>query len=357
MPRFFFYFCISSVALCRKTAGCVFFLGSYTLCFCPRQCFDFENQIGQKKMKPSVLRLFFTGACIIFIALPHFFLFAQDKQVVYPRIEKLNTSDILFKQYSQEVRENYMTAARGEKVRFFLYTYKAQKEEDLLSVASRCNIPYETIASINKLAFIDSPLTEKVLYLPTASGLFIAEKPDTPLEFILKTRYAETEGHLSCIVNGMRYIFFPDGRLNPTERFFFADSGMLCPVAEGVISSGFGTRVSPITGKKSFHHGIDIAAPKGTPVFACKSGIISVIGTDERYGNYIILQHDNNTQSMYAHLDSVTVRKGEAAVKGAQIGKVGNTGLSTGPHLHFEIQIGGQAKDPSSIVKKFLHAY
>ena len=305
-------------------------------------------------MKPAVLRLFFTGACIAFITLPQSFLFGQDAKDLYPRIEKLNTSDILFKQYSQEVRENYMAAARGEKVQFFLYTYEAQKE-DLLSIASRCNIPYETIASVNKLAFIDSPLNGKTLYLPTASGLFIAEKPVTPLEFILKTRYAETEGRLSCTVNGMRYIFFPEGRLNPTERFFFADSGMLCPLAEGVISSGFGTRVSPITGKKSFHHGIDIAAPAGTPVFACKSGIVSVVGTDERYGNYIIVQHDNNTQSMYAHLNTAAVHKGEAAVKGAQIGTVGNTGLSTGPHLHFEIQIGGQAKDPSSVVKKFLH--
>ncbi|WP_428771418.1 M23 family metallopeptidase [Treponema sp. HNW] len=309
-------------------------------------------------MKTRIPRLLIAAVCIAACPL-HIcgFLFADGSTDTYPRIKKLNFSDPLFKQYSQDVSENYKAAARGEKANMFLYTYKAEKNDDLLSIASRCNIPYETIALLNKLAFIDSSTAEKILYLPTCAGLFIAEKPVTPLEFILKTRYPETEGELRCTVNGVHYVFFPQGRLNPTERFFFADSGMISPLARGVISSAFGTRVSPITGRQSFHRGIDIAAPEGTPVFACKSGITAFIGVDERYGNYIILQHDNNMQSMYAHLKTVSVQTGDTAVKGAQIGTVGNTGLSTGSHLHFEIQVGGKAQDPSSLVKKFLREY
>lgn len=91
--------------------------------------------------------------------------------------------------------------------------------------------------------------------------------------------------------------------------------------------------------------------------FACKSGIVAFTGKDERYGNYVILQHENNTQSLYAHLQTVLVQKGQPAVKGKQIGTVGSSGMSTGPHLHFEIRVGGRAKDPSSLIRKFLQEY
>ena len=275
----------------------------------------------------------------------------------YPYIQALNSSDPLFKQYSQEVQENYRMIVHGETIQTSFYKYKTEKDDDLLSIAARCNIPYETIALINNVAFMDSPLANKVLYLSTCPGLFIAEKPITPLEFILKTRYSENGKYGMYTVNGSSYFFVPDERLNPTERFFFADSSMTSPLATGVISSSFGTRISPITGRKTFHGGIDIAAAPGSSVFACKSGIVAFTGKDECYGNYVILQHENNTQSLYAHLQTVLVQKGQPAVKGKQIGTVGSSGMSTGPHLHFEIRVGGRAKDPSSLIRKFLQEY
>ncbi|MGI5172305.1 M23 family metallopeptidase [Treponema sp. OMZ 840] len=282
---------------------------------------------------------------------------ASSPHTPYPEIQKLHVSDPLFQQYIQEVEANYRIRAKGGDAYTSFYIYKVKNGEDLLNIAARCNIPYETIALVNNISFIDSPLENKVLYLSTCSGLFIPKKPLSPLEFILKTRYPNEEGFSVYTVGNSEYAFIPDARLNPTERFFFADSNMTSPLATGVISSSFGIRISPITGRKSFHSGIDIAADEGTPVFACKSGITAFTGTDERYGNYIILQHDNNTQSLYAHLQTILTKKGQPVIKGKQIGTVGNSGLSTGPHLHFEIQVGGKAKDPSSLIKKFLREY
>ncbi len=273
--------------------------------------------------------------------------------VRFPHIKMLTFSDSAFKQYSQDVSENYMLLAKKQQVFTSIYTYTATEKDTILSIAARCNIPYDAIVTLNSIAFIDSPLIGKTLFLPTSAGLFISEKPQTPLEFLLKTRYSDSEGFNSFQLASSSFFYIPDARFSPTERTFFTDSTMIPPLAAGVISSSFGMRISPFTGENTFHNGTDIAAPRGTPVFASKSGIIANAGVDNIYGNYVIIQHDNNTQSLYAHLDSFFVATGDITEKGVQIGTVGSTGLSTGDHLHFEIRIGRQAQDPSSIIKNF----
>ena len=106
------------------------------------------------------------------------------------------------------------------------------------------------------------------------------------------------------------------------------------PVA---ISSVFGLRIDPITGYTQLHSGTDLAAPIGTPVRAAYSGRVHVTGSLGGYGNTIIIRHEDDTQeSLYAHLSSIMVSPGQWVEKGSIIGQVGNTGLSTGPHLHFE---------------------
>ena len=100
-----------------------------------------------------------------------------------------------------------------------------------------------------------------------------------------------------------------------------------------------------ISGQELFHKGIDLAAPEGTPVYACKSGEVLSASIDSTYGNFIILQHENNMQSVYAHLSKFAVSEGYVR-SGTVIGYVGTTGLSTGPHLHFEIRTNGKNRNP-----------
>ncbi len=271
----------------------------------------------------------------------------------FPTIKTLTNADSIFKQYSQEVSENYLHLAKDESPNITIYTYVATENDTLLSIAARCNIPYETVATANNLAFIDSAIAGKKLFLSTASGLFIAEKPQNPLEFLLKTRYSRSKGNNSFQLGLSLFSFVFGARLSATERSFFADSSMIPPLDEGIISSSFGMRISPFTGEQTFHRGTDIAAPRGTPVYASKSGMVAYAGVDNIYGNYVIIQHDNNTQSLYAHLHTMFVKTGDIAEKGMHIGTVGSTGLSTGDHLHFEIRIGSRAQDPSSIIKNF----
>lgn len=117
-------------------------------------------------------------------------------------------------------------------------------------------------------------------------------------------------------------------------------------------SSDFGSRIDPVTKKKNaFHSGIDIAAPKGTPVKASESGIVKFAGFHKGgYGNLIIIEHSKGFATYYGHLSKIDAGQNEKIKKGSVIGAVGSTGRSTGPHLHFEIRRGDQAIDPDSLI-------
>ena len=116
----------------------------------------------------------------------------------------------------------------------------------------------------------------------------------------------------------------------------------------GVISSGFGWRVHPITNERRLHKGVDFAAPTGTPIFAAADGeVIDAGWTDGGYGNIVEIRHSDGSTTLYAHANRVYVTKGQWVNSGQAIAEVGSTGRSTGPHLHFEIQPDGKtAVDP-----------
>jgi len=118
--------------------------------------------------------------------------------------------------------------------------------------------------------------------------------------------------------------------------------------AEWVLTDGFGWRIHPITGIDEFHSGIDMGAAQGTPVLAAGAGTVATV-TDQGnsgYGRMIMITHSNGMTTVYGHLSQQLVTEGQSVYTGQQIGLVGSTGESTGPHLHFEIRVSGQPVDP-----------
>ena len=127
-------------------------------------------------------------------------------------------------------------------------------------------------------------------------------------------------------------------------------SEYLKPVS-GRISSRFGNRVHPITKKLTFHNGIDIACPIGTPVFSPVSGKVTELWDSDRGGKCLAITGIDKVRFGFAHLDSRVVRLGDWVVKGDVIARTGNTGASTGPHLHFTIKIKNEWVDPEKHIK------
>jgi murein DD-endopeptidase MepM/ murein hydrolase activator NlpD len=118
------------------------------------------------------------------------------------------------------------------------------------------------------------------------------------------------------------------------------------PVKGGYISSKYGIRHDPFTGKKTFHDGVDIASKRGTAVNAVGSGIVIFSGTKSGYGKVVKVQHGNGFVTIYGHNHELKVKFGDYVTKGQQIATVGSTGRSTGPHLHFEVQLDGKTVNP-----------
>jgi murein DD-endopeptidase MepM/ murein hydrolase activator NlpD len=120
----------------------------------------------------------------------------------------------------------------------------------------------------------------------------------------------------------------------------------------GRISSPFGTRVHPTFRTKSFHSGMDIAAPQGTPVKAAAPGEVLFEGWMRGYGRVVIIDHGRDYSTVYAHMSSAQVREGAIVKAGSVVGTVGNTGVTTGYHLHFEVRVGSAAKNPLDYLKR-----
>jgi murein DD-endopeptidase MepM/ murein hydrolase activator NlpD len=120
----------------------------------------------------------------------------------------------------------------------------------------------------------------------------------------------------------------------------------------GKINSPFGTRVHPVFKTKSFHSGIDIASPQGTPVKAAAPGEVLFEGWMRGYGRVVIIDHGRDYSTVYAHMSSTRVKEGAVVKAGTVVGAVGDTGTTTGYHLHFEVRVGSAAKNPLDYLKR-----
>lgn len=124
------------------------------------------------------------------------------------------------------------------------------------------------------------------------------------------------------------------------------------PVAFSRVSSGFAMRFHPILQQWRQHLGTDFAAPTGTPARTVGDGVVAFAGVQRGYGNVIFIQHRNDTETVYAHLSKILVKRGQNVTQGDTIGLVGATGWATGPHLHFEVRVAGVQHDPMAMAQK-----
>lgn len=150
-------------------------------------------------------------------------------------------------------------------------------------------------------------------------------------ESIQKEKYEELQRYIARSISRTR--IYRSGRL-------------LWPTTSSIITSYFGYRVHPIWGTTRFHSGIDIGAGYGKPIYAAADGVVIFAGWYYGYGYTVVIDHGSGITTLYAHCSSLNVYKGQYVTRGQVIARVGSTGNSTGPHLHFEVQINGQPVNP-----------
>ena len=277
-----------------------------------------------------------------------------------PLIKRLDPSDAMFVQYLADVEDarKLIAAYAGEErsaASLSVYEYRPSRGEELITIAARCGIPYETVATINRFPSPDFLESGAALLLPSVPGLFIPLEAESDLERLMAAA-RENDGGIVVTVRSRggatRFRFRPGAEFSGTERAFFLNAAFRFPLPAGRVTSGFGLRRNPVTGNLGIHAGLDLAASEGTEVFAARSGTVSAIGEDPVLGRYVIVSHEAGWKSVYGHLSTVKTDLRNEVRSGTLLGQVGSTGQSTGPHLHFELRRNGEAHDPAPLIPR-----
>jgi len=219
--------------------------------------------------------------------------------------------------------------------------YALQSGDTVTSVAQDHGLTVETVLSYNHIKSPRFLRAGQTLELPNRDGLLIAVEDSTavmtlaanyqvfPSLILLANRLPEN----TTSVEGE--VFVPGAKVEPVELRKMLGENFFWPTKGGKISSYFGRRNDPFTGLLSSHSGVDIAVAYGSPVLASGDGVVTNTGFSPVLGNYIRIDQGQGFASVYGHLSAILTRSGRRVVAGEQIGKVGSTGYSTGPHLHF----------------------
>jgi len=242
--------------------------------------------------------------------------------------------------------------------------YKVQKGDTVTGIAEKYSISVGSLVAFNQLKEAWNLRSGKVLKIPNMDGVpytvqkgdtisKIAEKNKVPQNAILDANDIDSE-----TIHAGTVVFLPgakmdSGELNRAIKRPVIEKPMVYPVANRRITSGFGWRedpVRPVTGQMTFHRAVDLAGKMGDPVKAAMKGTVLHVDNNRNLGNFVILKH-GEYQSLYAHLSAVLVNKGEEVSQGQMIGKVGETGYTTGPHLHFEVFKNGNRVNPVELLK------
>jgi murein DD-endopeptidase MepM/ murein hydrolase activator NlpD len=276
----------------------------------------------------------------------------------YPALGSLGPDDFIYEQQQEQLAQSYAAIQNGKTPPdLVIYSYTVRAAVDIFSLAARLNLPYETLATLNRLDRSRSFLPGERVLAPSVPGIFAPLSSGSDLDLLLLYRgssagylvtVAGGKGSATAVATGLR--FFPGARFSPEERALFLGLLFRFPLPSGILTSSFGLRESPITHHLSYHSGIDLAAPQGTDVYAARDGKVTDTGVNAVLGQYIVITHDGSWSTVYGHLSRRLVRLNDKVESGMIIGKVGSTGESTGPHLHFEVRSRGEPRDPEPLI-------
>jgi murein DD-endopeptidase MepM/ murein hydrolase activator NlpD len=235
--------------------------------------------------------------------------------------------------------------------------YRVKPGDTLSGIAESFGMDLDTIASLNREwgSGVHMISVGEELQIPNQDGIFVSV--GSSLEASCSEKGVPVEVVLQ--VNGLsdpesaagRSLFFPGVQHTGIERSVATGTAFLRP-CRGFISSGFGYRRDPFSKQMKFHRGIDFAGVPGTAVRAAMDGRVAVVGNNAVFGNYVLISHAVGYSSLYGHLQHALVKRGQYVTRGSRIGVMGNTGRSTGPHLHFEVRKNGVPINSAGLISR-----
>ena len=238
-------------------------------------------------------------------------------------------------------------------------TYKVQNGDSISTIARKFGLTnVGTLISVNDISNVRQLAAGQKLKIPSIDGIIYTVKSGDSINSIVEKNKISLKELLdvndltSEVLHAGQQLFLPRAALDQkTLKTAMGDRFILPLSAKFRWSSPYGWREDPIAHVRSFHTGTDMACPTGTPILASMSGKVITTGVNRVYGNYVIIDHGNGYQTLYAHMSKIIAQKGQWVSQGTRIGLVGSTGYSTGPHLHFTVYKNGKMINPLSVLK------
>ncbi len=239
-------------------------------------------------------------------------------------------------------------------------TYRVKAGDMIGFIADDFGVTQDTIISVNNIKQSRLIQIGQYLKIPSMPGIIYTVKKDgeTPQTV---AAYYKVDAQKFADVNSLEL----DSELKAGECFFVPGAELDWATRQEIngdlfkkplhvrywLSSPYGWRDSPFnTGKRTFHGGIDMAVAQGTAIYAALDGKVTATGYNTTYGNYVIITHHSGYKTLYAHMSSINCKKGNFVYTNTIIGRVGSTGMSTGPHLHFTVYKNGKTINPTTVL-------
>lgn len=239
------------------------------------------------------------------------------------------------------------------------FSYRIKKGDMIGKIAAKYDVSQDTLISINKIKSSRTIQVGQYIKIPSKPGILYEVKNDgETLDKIAKQYEIDmaecaTVNHVSTsgTLSAGDMLFLPGAKLDWVALQEINGDLFRKPIrAAWRYTSGFGYRENPFNGSRSYHNGIDMACPTGTSIYAALPGKVVQTGYSATYGNFVIVAHHSGYKTLYGHMSAILCVPGQSVSQESRIGRVGSTGLSTGPHLHFTVYKNGKAINPLGLM-------
>jgi murein DD-endopeptidase MepM/ murein hydrolase activator NlpD len=235
-------------------------------------------------------------------------------------------------------------------------SYVIEQGDMIGYISIRSGLNEDTLISVNDIKNTRLLQIGQVIRIPNQDGIYYTAKAGDTLESIAD-QYATTASNISFVnelfsdtIRPNSVLFIPGAKMDWVNRQEINGDLFIWPIT-GRITSLYGYRTDPFGDTRQFHTGLDISAVEGTPIKAAMAGRVSQVGYHDSYGNHVVITHHSGYRTLYGHMSVIRVKAGAYVETGERIGDVGNTGQSTGPHLHFTVYKNGVTVNPRVLMR------